>query len=277
MGGALSALNDALFGAPPTAPDFQKLADQQMRAGRPDQSTPFGFSNWTQDANGNWTQSTGFSPQMQGLFDTAAGQAQQGLARGIGTGDDAFRQSFGAAWDNAQHNLLPQLQSHFDQGRSSLINSGAVGAGLNNGMQDLDQRYSAGLAGAWDTAMGAGRAGQAQTYAQNRDAYAAPFSLLGSMQNMMQMPSFQTAGNFQTAGQQQYNADLGAYNAQQQGITGLLQGAGDVAAAAYGMPSGSPGGAPGGTPFSFGGTSGAQGNPWNFQLDPGNLFQPQGR
>ena len=179
--GLLSGITDPILGKP----DALGAAKEQTLANRPNQTTPFGFSNWTQGADGSWNQNVGFDPKMQGLFDTLQGQAGAGLAKGIGTGDDAFNQAFGASWNNAQQNLLPQLQGHFDKGRSSLINSGAEQGSeiYGQGMQGLDQNYNAGLAGAWGQAMNAGQGAQALTYQQNKDAYTTPFSLMGEMGN----------------------------------------------------------------------------------------------
>lgn len=241
MGGIFSPVTDALFGAPPTAPDYQKLADKQMQASRPDQTTPFGFSKWTQDANGNWSQQTGFDPKMQDLFNSLQGAAAKGLAGGIGTGQDAFNQSQAAALNSFNQNMLPLLQQHFDAGRSALINSGAdVGSEIYNvGNEGLNRNFSGGLAQGWQAANQQGLNAQGLTYQQNKDAYTTPFSLMGSMQNMLQMPQFQTGGNYQTAGQQQFGADMQNYQAQQAAQTGLLQGAGSLASS---------------IPFSFGGS-----------------------
>ena len=246
MGGLFSPITDALFGAPPKPPDYQALADKQMQASRPNQTTPFGFSKWGQDANGNWSQSTGFDPKMQGLFESLQGAASKGLANGIGTGQDAFNQSQGTALNNFNQNMLPQLQQHFDQGRSALINSGAdVGSEIYDvGNQSLNRDFSGGLAQGWQAANQQGLNAQNMTYQQNKDAYTTPFSLMGQMQNMLQMPGFQTGGNYQQAGQQQFGAEMQNYNAQQEATTGLLQGAGSIAGA---------------MPFSFGGASAANG------------------
>jgi hypothetical protein len=61
----------------------QQLLQQQTQANRPTQINPMGTSQWTQDANGNWTQNTSLSPTMQGLWNQYTGNiAQQGGAAG---------------------------------------------------------------------------------------------------------------------------------------------------------------------------------------------------
>lgn len=208
--GILSSITDPLLGKPGAL----DAAQQQTRDNRPNQTTPFGFSNWTQGPDGSWNQNLGFAPGMQGLFDTLQGQAGAGLAGGIGTGDDAFNQAFGASWANAQQNLLPQLQDHYDQGRSSLINSGAeLGSEIyGTGMQGLDRNFNAGLTDAWQGAMQAGQGAQNLTYQQNKDAYAVPFSLMGQMNNWLQMPLFQGASGYAGAAGSDYQDQIANYS-----------------------------------------------------------------
>jgi hypothetical protein len=239
---------DLLLGNSPAAPDFHAAANEQMRAGRPDQQTDFASSKWTQGPDGSWSQSNMLNPEMRGLLDQLRGAAGQGLANGIGTGDDAFQQAQAASWQNAQANLIPQLQSRYDQQRSALANQGAdLGnrALYGAATQDMNRDFDAGLAGAWGESMDKGLNAQNLTYQQNRDAYQIPFSLMGQMQGLTQMPGFQTAGNYQTAAGQQFNADQQRFQGQQAGLTGILQGAGDIAGSYFtgGMVN----------PFSFGG------------------------
>jgi hypothetical protein len=42
---------------------------QQTQANRPNQQTPWGSTGWTQDANGNWTQTQSLNPTLQGTLD----------------------------------------------------------------------------------------------------------------------------------------------------------------------------------------------------------------
>lgn len=52
----------------------QQVAQQnnaaQTQANRPNQQTPWGSTGWTQDANGNWTQTQSLNPTLQGTLDT---------------------------------------------------------------------------------------------------------------------------------------------------------------------------------------------------------------
>ncbi len=55
----------------------QKAVDKQTQANRPNQVNQFGSMNWSQDPQGNWTQTTTLNPQTQGLFDSYMQQAGQ--------------------------------------------------------------------------------------------------------------------------------------------------------------------------------------------------------
>jgi DNA segregation ATPase FtsK/SpoIIIE-like protein len=66
--------------APPPAPDYAalsklnaeeqaKLIDKQTAANRPNQTTPWGTTSWTQDANGKWTENIALNPADQAQLD----------------------------------------------------------------------------------------------------------------------------------------------------------------------------------------------------------------
>jgi len=58
-----------------TAASNQAAVDAQTQANRPNQSTAFGSSNWTKDANGNWTQALSMNPADQAHLDANRGIA----------------------------------------------------------------------------------------------------------------------------------------------------------------------------------------------------------
>lgn len=206
--GLLGTISGGLFGSA-ESPDYAAAADRQYWGVRPDQNNPFGSMSWEQGPDGHWTQNMSFSPEMQGIYASLIDQLRGNIGKGIGTGDDAFKKSFGSSWANAQANLLPQLQQNYDRGYSNLVNQGIdVGnkAAFGTAMQDLQGALNAGATGAWDAAMKQGLAGQSLTYAQNKDAYMAPFSALGQMRDLASPFGFQS-GNYQQAA-----ADQGAFN-----------------------------------------------------------------
>lgn len=68
----------------PKAPDYRGAAEEtaranmealeyQTQANRPRQITPFGETNWVQDADGNWTQTTTLAPASQRAVDAQLG------------------------------------------------------------------------------------------------------------------------------------------------------------------------------------------------------------
>jgi hypothetical protein len=240
MGGILGGVNDLLFGATPTAPDAMAAADKQMQASRPNQTTPFGSSQWSQDANGNWSQNTAFDPKMQGAADSLMTQWGQNAANGYGTGDDARRQSVDASWGQFQRMQNPLMAQREGKSRSDLLNMGAdMGSeAYNTGMGNTLQANDNLRLNAMDQAVQAGDRAQGQTFNQNRQAWSDPLNALGTMQGMLQMPSFQTGGNYQTAAQQQFGNDMTQYGTTMDNITGLLNGAGQVGGMLMGMPPG---------------------------------------
>lgn len=82
--------------APPPAPDYtalanqqaqqsQQLAQQQTQANRPTQVTPWGTSSWSQDPSGEWTQKIELTPQQQAALESqlSTQQGLSGLAQGM--------------------------------------------------------------------------------------------------------------------------------------------------------------------------------------------------
>lgn len=229
--------------------DYMALANQQTQANRPDQTTPFASSNWTQGPNGEWSQQVGFNPQLQGAADSLMTQWGQNAASGYGNGQDAFNQAFGASWGAAQNALNPIYDQRENALRSRLLNSGAeLGGEIGQTSMGAfgDQRakdYQNALYGA----VGQGFAAQGQMFNQNRQAWLDPLNALGNMQGLLQMPNVPAAGNYQQAGSQQMLQNQ--YNNQQQ--ADLFGGMGDLASQ-YASPT--PAAQPNGTmaPFSFG-------------------------
>jgi hypothetical protein len=224
------SVNDLLFGAQPGPPDLLGLADKETRTNRPNQYTPFGQSEWTQDANGNWSQKTGFSPGMQGSADSLMTQWGQNAANGYGTGDDARRQSIDASWGQFQRMNNPLMAQRETKARSDLLNMGAdmgseaYNTGFGN-VRDANDKMSL---NAMDQAVQAGDRAQAQTFSQNRQAWSDPLGALGQMQSMLQMPSFQKGADYVGAGFDQYKSNMLDYGTEQKNTTGLIKGAKDA-------------------------------------------------
>lgn len=251
MSGLLGGVQDFLFGS---GPDFQGLADKQTRADRPNQSTPFGFSNWTEGPNGTWSQQTGFNGPLQGAFDGLAAQWGANAGQGYGNGWDAFQK----AWDAEQGLLNPLWDQRQTAARSQLLNTGAdIGSPIYSaGMRDFGDARSRADMQAIQGAFGA----QGQMFNQNRQAWMDPLNALQGMQGLLQMPGVPGAADYVGAGQQEANWD----KYQNQLMGDLIQKGGQ--AAITGMTGAPPMGG-GSTPFSF--------NAGQNPLSPGQLTPPQ--
>lgn len=66
----------------------------QLGAGRPNQANPYGQTQWSKDANGNWTQNTGFSSGVQGAVNP--------LLQGAGSAASAFSTSNNPTYNGPQ-------------------------------------------------------------------------------------------------------------------------------------------------------------------------------
>jgi hypothetical protein len=193
-------------GAPP--PNFIASAKDQSRLGaqmnRPNQTNAFGSSvNWTQDANGNWTQNQSFGGPMGGLFgnlqDQAAGSMGQPMDWNqfgkVGTGDDAANQAYAQMtsrldpqWDQREKSLEAKLMN---QGLDP--NSEAAKNAMTRFGEDRNDAYGA----ARSQAFGLGR-GVFQDNAMARQMAIAealqkrgqPMQELLGMRGFMEQPGF---------------------------------------------------------------------------------------
>lgn len=265
-GGVLGSVNDLLFGGQPKIPDFTGAANAQTAANRPDQTTPYGTSQWTQDpVTGKWSQKTSFTGPLAGAADSLMTRWGQNAAAGYGTGDDARRQAQQAAWSQFSSMMDPIMAQRENKSRSDLLNMGLDpgSTGYNTGYGNVTSANDKLRLEGMDQSVEAGNRAQAQTFAQNRQSWLDPLSALGQMQGLLQMPGVPGAGNYLGAAEAQYGANQGQYGQTMSNITGLLQGAGSVAGMLGGMPSipglGStggympPGGPSPGNPYSPGG------------------------
>ena len=246
-----------------------EAAAAQTRANRPDQTNPFGTSNWTEGPNGEWSQNLSFNPQMQGAADSLMTQWGQNAANGYGTGWDAFGQARDAALGTSRAQLDPLWQQRDQALRSQMANQGldpnsqiAV-----TQSQTLGDQRGRDYQGAANAATSQGFAAQGQMFNQNRQQWLDPLNALTGMNGLLQMPNVPGAGNYQ----------VGQMN-DQQSQADAWGGIGDLAST-FARPG--QGGAPGATPqgvapqpFSFGGGDNGLGmdQPFNFA---GQLQMPR--
>jgi len=231
----------------PSVPDFEGAANrqsdesranvaEQTRANRPDQTGPFGSTQWTQDAQGNWTQNTSLTPGLNDAAQSITSQIGQGSSLDPGQARD---QAIQAAYGQATSRLDPQWAQREDQTRTRLANQGltpgsaAYDAALQSEGQGRNDAYAQAMYGAQT---GAGNA----AFQQGLNANMQPYQQLQALQGLTQQNNFQTAGQAQTpqllnalaqayGGQmQQYGIEQAGKNSQLSGLAGL--GAAGIAA-----------------------------------------------
>lgn len=210
------------------------LLDQQTRANRPNQSTPYASSEWAQGPDGQWSQRVGFNGPMKGLNESLQQQASDAMSKPfsldgltqITDGAAARDQAINAAYGQAESRLNPRFSRARDAERTRLLNQGlAEGSeAYNRAMSELGNQENDAYNQAQFSAIGQGtQAGQAlfnQSMAQRQQGLAELLRQRGQamgelqgMQGMLQMPGFNSAGLGQADNLMQAGglADAGAF------------------------------------------------------------------
>jgi hypothetical protein len=215
----------------PPPPDYMGLAQQmgqesraniaaQTQANRPNQSTPFASSQWSQAPDGQWSQSVGFNGPMGEANTAVQGQLAQALRSpldfsglpSLTNGDAARQQAIDAAYSQAESRLNPRFQQQEEALRNRLLASGLQegSAAYNNAFNRFGQERNDAYNQAQFSAIGQGtQAGQAlfnqslagrqQSLSEALRARQQPLQELVQMQQFTQMPGFQGAGAAQGA------------------------------------------------------------------------------
>lgn len=210
----------------PAPPPFQEAAEAQARssadatnaqtaANRPNQSTPFASSQWTQLPNGQWMQSTGFAGGLGNLASSLTGQAQQSAGQpldfggvpALTSGADAREQAITSAYGAATSRLDPAWQQREEGLRTRLLNQGlsegseAYQNAMGNLGRERTDAYNQALASAIGQGTAAGQAlfgqslaGRQQGISEALQRRALPLAEIGQLTNFLHMPSFQGAG-----------------------------------------------------------------------------------
>ena len=172
IGAGFKQFKNNMFGA---VPDYTALAEKtaagnaanlaaQTQANRPNQHGPFGTVQWSQDANGNWTQNTTLNGGDQAnlnlsrnLFGNSAGMLDSLMSRAdsmfapqfdksaltpIGSGEDARNRAESALFGRATARLDPMWNKREDQMRTQLLNQGLdpSSEAYKNAMNDLSMQ-----------------------------------------------------------------------------------------------------------------------------------------
>jgi hypothetical protein len=208
----------------------EEALDKQIRANRPTINTPFGNQAWTQDAQGNWSLNSGLTGQMGDVAKGLQGQVGSMFGQGVMNGNQARDQAINAAYGQATSRLDPMWGQRESSMKTQLMNQGldpqseAYANALGQFGRDRNDAYGS----AMNSAIGQGtQAGQA-AFDQNMQAQNAPLQRLLQMQNLLQTPNFNQAGN---SGGTDYLGAMGMYTNYK---TGQDKIAADERAAAYG-------------------------------------------
>lgn len=220
----------------------QQAVNQQTMANRPNQSSPFATSTWTQGPNGQWQQSTQFTGALGGLNDSLQQQAAQAMGQPFSlsglpeltSGEAAREQAINSAYGSATSRLDPAFQAREEQTRTRLMQQGLQpgSAAFDEAMSSLGRERTDAYNQALSSAIGQGtQAGQAlfgQSMAARQNALAEAlrqrgqaFGELQGLQGLTGQQSFMGAGlaqspqYLQAAGLQDA-ADFGRYQLDQQ-------------------------------------------------------------
>ncbi len=240
----------------PKPPDFQGIAQQQVKANRPNQNTAYAQTSWDGD-----TQNTGFSGPLGGLNESlmgqAAGNAQPmdwGQFGEVGTGDQARQQAIDASYGQATSRLDPQWQQREAGLRTQLLNQG-LGDGTeayNNAFTNLGRERNDAYGSAMNSAQMMGQsagdsafrnnmAGRQQSISEALRKRSQPMDEMGQLASFLRMPGFNQANEYLPAATAQYQGALNKYQSDQGfwgDVIGGLFGLGGKAVGAFATPDG---------------------------------------
>jgi hypothetical protein len=237
---------------PPGVPDLVGAAREQANlnnegvreqtaANRPDQFGPFGSSQWSQGADGAWTQNVSLAPGLQQGADNL--MSQIGYQGPVGTGDQARQQAIDSAYTQSASRLDPEWQAREQSTRAALAAQGldpgseAFGAEMGNFSRGRNDAYSSAMA----SAIGQGSVAGHLAFQDNLAAANNPFQQLQSLQGLANPGGFVAAGRtaapeLVNALGQQYQGELGQYGMQQAGKNSQMGGAANLAGLLFGKP-----------------------------------------
>lgn len=260
----------------PAAPDYTAAAEKTAagnleaakyatKANRVNQYTPYGNLTYAEGPDGTWSQTQTLTPQAQATLDKQLALSDK-YAQTASTGFDKVQgllsnpeldmsQLPGRAIDVGKtakeaimSRLQPQLAQQDEALRTRLANQGitlgseAYGKEMTaQGQRGNDLQLQAALQGINLDQANRASALQEQAYIQDR-----PLNLVNALRSgaQVQSPQFQayaqqanTQGpNYSGAAQQQYGADMDAYNANQASSSGMMNGLFGIGMGMAGLP-----------------------------------------
>lgn len=225
----------------PSAPDFNEAARiqadssrditrEQTQANRPDQTSAFGYSDWTQNADGSWSQQTGLSPGLASTANRLTGQISSGASLDPTQERD---RAIEAAYGQSTSRLDPQWSQRESQLAQQLANQGfsLTDDAARTATADLGrQRNDAYQQAMYGAQTGAGNVAFDQSLAANMQ----PYQQLGALKGLGEQGGFTSAQGAQplqslAAAMQGYGANLDSYNANQASKNSKMSGAASLA------------------------------------------------
>lgn len=211
----------------PAAPDYTAAAQKQSQdsadatnaqtgANRPNQSNPFGSSQWTQSPTGQWSQNSSFA----GPMGDAAGSLQQQYAdmlrQPMQDGSAARDQAINAAYGQATSRLDPQWDKRQSAQQTQLLNQGLdpTSEASHNAMTDFGQQRNDAYSSAMNSAIGMGNQAGNDVFRNNLAARMSPLQQMGAMQGLLGQQGFNAAGRADPAQLLAAAMGTGNYNMQ---------------------------------------------------------------
>lgn len=203
--------------------------DQQTQANRPDQASPWGSSEWTKDAKGNWTQNVNLSGQMGQTNDLLQQQAHINALRGIDTGEQTRDKVITSAYDQSASRLNPQWQQRDELLASTLANQGLDpnSQAYRNAMRQQGQQRNDAYSSAMANAIAQGTSAQQAQFQQDLARQKLPYEQMGATKQLATPFGFHASAAPDVLGERRLNDegkryDEGQKAQQQQAMFGLL-------------------------------------------------------
>lgn len=191
----------------PAAPDYTGAAQQQAgtsaanvgaqtQANRPNQSNPFGSSQWTQGPDGQWSQNSSLNGPMGDAASSLQQQYADMMRQPMADGSAARDQAINAAYGQATSRLDPQWDKWEAAQKTQLLNQGLDPTSQASGsaMQDFGNARNDAYSSAMNNAIGQGTAAGNSVFQNNLMARMSPLQQMQGMQGLMGQQGFQGAG-----------------------------------------------------------------------------------
>lgn len=168
----------------------------QILANRPNTTTPFGSTQWTQNPDGSWSMTNQLGAGMQGAAQSAQQQLADALGKPLPTGEQAREQAIQAAYGQATSRLDPQWDKREAMLRAQLLNQGLdpTSEAARNAGSELGLARNDAYTSAMNAAIGQGTQAGESIFRQGLASQQAPLQALQGMFGLLGQPGFQGAG-----------------------------------------------------------------------------------